>query len=285
MTIHCMQVRCNEVFYDVWMIDDDTTNIISLHEAIEEDLKCLKKDPTTSFDITARIRGGEKLVAVNSDATMMQMFNLNSNPSDVILLDVKIVKNRLLAMLQQVERQMGGNSEVEKEVGGDEVGHNEGDRDQEVESDGDDRDDEVDSDEVPDNEVDGDEVPNNEVDGDAEIKSDDDDDIRDPECKYRRDYSEDEASNDFIGDKVVSSDDEIQSDADAEKNVRRRPLSDEDEIDPMSNIPDARSHIGPDRKINLKLWQVFDDHNSFDDVLLEFCIQEGFEMKKKNLTV
>ena len=62
-----------------------------------------------------------------------------------------------------------------------------------------------------------------------------------------------------------------------------RTTRDEGEIDPMSNIPDAPSHIGLDGKINLKLWQVFDDHKHFGGVLLDFCIQEGFEIKKKKI--
>ena len=82
---------------------------------------------------------------------------------------------------------------------------------------------------------------------------------------------------------VIGSDDEVWSDVDAEENVCSRPARDEGEIDPMSNIPDAPSHIGLDGKINLKLWQVFDDHKHFGGVLLDFCIQEGFEIKKKKL--
>ena len=51
---------CLQKNENVWIIDDNTTNIVGLFEAIEEDLKCLKKDPTTNFDVTVRIRGGEK---------------------------------------------------------------------------------------------------------------------------------------------------------------------------------------------------------------------------------
>ena len=41
-----------------------------------------------------------------------------------------------------------------------------------------------------------------------------------------------------------------------DENVRRRPSRDE-EMNSMSNIPNAHSHIGPDGKINLQLWKYF----------------------------
>ena len=57
MRIHYMQIRCDGILYDVQKINDDTINIIGLFEAIEEDLKSLKKDLRTTLDVTARIRG------------------------------------------------------------------------------------------------------------------------------------------------------------------------------------------------------------------------------------
>ena len=93
-----MQVRCDGIFYDVWKIDDDTSNILGLFSAIGEYLKSLEKDATTMLDVTAHIRGGECEVKVPSDTTMMQMLNLNSNPSDVILLEVRRISCPPLAV-------------------------------------------------------------------------------------------------------------------------------------------------------------------------------------------
>ena len=90
MVVHSMQVRCDGRVFDVWKIDDDITNIMEFHSAIKEDL--VDEDDTFRFDITAYIRGGEHVVNVDSDSSMMQMFNLNTNPIDVILLDVKSEK-------------------------------------------------------------------------------------------------------------------------------------------------------------------------------------------------
>ena len=259
MRIHSMQVKCDEILYDIWMIDDDTTNILGLFEAIEEDLKILEKEAPTTLDVTAHIRGGEHVITVTSDATMMQMFNLNSNTSDVILLEVKRVSCPPLAVLQSGGDESVNNEEVEEVDGDEEV--------EEVEF-GDEEEEEVEVGDEEFKEVDGEEVGDEDV--GREISSDDDEDISDPEWKYGRDYSEEEASSDSIGDIVVSSDDEVWSDVDAEKNVRRRPARDEVEIDPMSNISEAPSHIGLDGKINLQLWQVFDDHKHFGGVILDY---------------
>ena len=90
MVVHSMQVCFDGRVFDVWKIDDDTTNIMEFYGAIKEDL--VDEDDTFRFDITAYIRGGEHVVNVDSDSSMMQMFNLNTNPIDVILLDVKSEK-------------------------------------------------------------------------------------------------------------------------------------------------------------------------------------------------
>ena len=43
----------------------------------------------------------------------------------------------------------------------------------------------------------------------------------------------------------------------------KKPNGDEPAIDPESNNPESLSHIGPDKKINLQLWQLFDDYKSW----------------------
>ena len=155
-----MQVKCDEILYDIWMIDDDTTNILGLFEAIEEDLKILEKEAPTTLDVTAHIRGGEHVITVTSDATMMQMFNLNSNTSDVILLEVKRVSCPPLAVLQSGGDESVNNEEVEEVEFGDEEEEEVEVSDEEFE--------EVDEEEVGDEDV------------GREISSDDDEDISDP---------------------------------------------------------------------------------------------------------
>ena len=285
MVVHSMQVRCDGRVFDVWKIDDDITNIMEFHSAIKEDL--VDEDNTFRFDITAYIRGGEHVVNVNSDSSMMQMFNLNTNPTDVILLDVKRVKCIPSAVMPSVNHSDVEDEPVELNVGDDEdepVELNVGDDEDEGFADvalGDGGFAEhvgVDED-VFDSAEDADNDKNMMS---EEYLESEDADFSDPEWKYRRDYSEEEGSSESISDMVISSDDVQLSDNDMEDNVRKKqPNRHEGAIDPNCNIPEGPSHIVQDGKIHLQIWQVFDDYKSFADVLLDYCIQEGFEIKKK----
>lgn len=255
MPIHTAQVHCDGILYDQWRIDDDHTNIIGLHQAINEDLKCFENDPTIVLHILAHIRGGDHVLVVDSDATMMQMFNLNTNSSDVVLLDVKRVSCPPLAIL---EADNGDDGVDEMHIDDNEQTINEDE--QHV-----DEDDEefVNEDEQP---VHNQQTVNEyeqpganytgHVNDDYQHVSEDssESDSEDPEWKNGRDYHEEEYSSESIGSFVVSSDDDGLSDGDIEEEVLRRCQRDGDTIDPNSSISEVPSHIGVDGKITLQLW-------------------------------
>ena len=90
MGVHSIQVRNEGRVFDVWKIDEDITNIMMFYDAIKEDLS--DEEHQYTLDVTAYIRGGEHVVKVNNDDSLMKMFTLNTNPTDLILLEVKMVK-------------------------------------------------------------------------------------------------------------------------------------------------------------------------------------------------
>ena len=150
-----------------------------------------------------------------------------------------------------------------------------------------------DEDEEDDDEEDVDEVDLEDVDeveGGVSVNSSDEsqDESLDPEWKNGQDYSSENVSSESIGDMLTTSDDEGSNDdgetalsGEEYEETFRRPRRYGDERHPNSNILRVPNPINDGGRIVLRQWQSFGNFRSFNAILKDYCIQEGFEIEKK----
>ena len=259
MVYHNIQVRSGDILLPPWLVDEDRSFFHELYCWISEELTTPTSNPHTRYSIDAIIRGGEVIMQVHDDKSLMAMFSINSNAEDVIVLDVTPIIYEPLQVRYPSENEEVNEDEDEED------------------------DDEEDVDEVDLEDVD-------EVEGGVSVNSSDEsqDESLDPEWKNGQDYSSENVSSESIGDMLTTSDDEGSND-DGETALSgeeydetfRRPRRYGDERHPNSNILRVPNPINDGGRIVLRQWQSFGDFRSFNAILKDYYIQEGGSRSKR----
>lgn len=74
MVLHKVQVKFGDITLPTWCISDEMSFYYGLYCDIYEELKTTKTNPNTRLNITAIIRGGDVVLDVDSDVSLMRMF-------------------------------------------------------------------------------------------------------------------------------------------------------------------------------------------------------------------
>ncbi|PON47146.1 hypothetical protein PanWU01x14_246550 [Parasponia andersonii] len=238
MVVHNVTLVIDGMQLDPWKIDSDYASYTWLVDEIRKDLYGAQQlNFEVSFDIEGKVRRGEYMVEVVDDRSLMRLLNLNTNPIHVIEL---IVRTKVMHPVQVAV------------------------------NDGDDERNGYETEEMMVN------VPVNEVVG---LSSPTDD--SDFEYKIHDATTEEEESdNEVILDFLESEAKEVYYDSDDPLHMPAKSTAQDDnkEVNPSEGLPrPAKERRSANGKVELALWQVYNNYKEFGQYWLEFAITTGFE--------
>lgn len=256
MVVHKVQVVFGDRWLPLWHVSDDLSFYFGFYCNLYNELKSEKTNLNARYEITAIIRGGERRNVVVDDWSLIAIFAANRNAEDVIIFEVMELVDVPLRVDDPNVNVKFENCEVQGVYTG------------------------------PNDEVQGAEF--GEV-GEADLDDDSaDKDSFDPDWKNGKDYSSEEVSSESVGSFLVDSDgdqssntkDDIALSDEEYDEGFRRPQREGDPIHPNSNVPRVPQPLLDGGRIVLRQWQTFNDFRQFNAILKDYCIQEGFELKK-----
>ncbi|PON35002.1 hypothetical protein TorRG33x02_352350, partial [Trema orientale] len=268
MVVHKLHVQSHGIRLKEWLVESDEYNYMQLCEDVcNKFLGTAFMEREVQVKMNAYIKGGEIIIKVDNDQTMMKMFDLNTNNNDHIDLHVDI--EVMMFVPPEPDNIVVISSGDEEELFDIQLDDEENER-LIVQSEG------VIGIEVSGNkdfyekiEVEPVVVVN--VDNNAEYSSPTDDDdpawavdaITTSEDNLSGSYEEDfEAENDIEGNLELEDSD---GSSDGMAGKARRRLSDDEFVDPNKNMKKAPHFVNASGKKQLALHQVFKDYFEFNE--------------------
>ena len=93
-------MHCRDQVWPVFGLDDDTSFFLFFVSTIRDELYGPAGGMNVRNEFRAIIRGGEHVVQVQDDKSLMRMFRLNSNAKDDIVVQVMEIPTVPLPLLQ-----------------------------------------------------------------------------------------------------------------------------------------------------------------------------------------